>query len=109
MILHHQKVLNKNKVIVSVYAHLNIYKKQRSPNYLKEIKDLEPLSNVEKVCLTQRAKSCVTNAINELVTHNLRYLIAVAKKSKNMVFPLKIQWPPGLTSLPQRMTVQKRR
>ena len=77
--------------------------------YLKEIKDLEPLSNVEKVCLTQRAKSCVTNAINELVTHNLRYLIAVAKKSKNMVFPLKIQRPPGLTSLPQMMTVQKRR
>jgi RNA polymerase primary sigma factor len=56
--------------------------------YLKEIKDLEPLSNEEEVRLAQRAKSGDLNAINELVTHNLRFVVAVAKKFQKYGIPL---------------------
>ena len=56
--------------------------------YLKEIKDLEPLSNEEEVRLAQRAKSGDINAINELVTHNLRFVVAVAKKFQKYGIPL---------------------
>ncbi|MDP6339442.1 MAG: RNA polymerase sigma factor RpoD/SigA [Candidatus Marinimicrobia bacterium] len=56
--------------------------------YLQEIKDHEPLSNAEEVELAQKAKAGDTVAINKLVTHNLRFVVAVAKKFQKYGIPL---------------------
>ena len=56
--------------------------------YLGEIKELKPLSNEEEVRLAQLAKSGDKDAINELVTHNLRFVVAVAKKFQKYGIPL---------------------
>lgn len=48
--------------------------------YLKEIKKLEPLSPQEEVVLAQKAKAGDTVAFQKLVTHNLRFVVAMAKK-----------------------------
>ena len=56
--------------------------------YLHEIKNLEPLSNEEEVHLAQSAKAGDNYAINKLVTHNLRFVVAVAKKFQKYGIPL---------------------
>ena len=56
--------------------------------YLHEIKRLEPLSNEEEVHLAQSAKAGDKHAINKLVTHNLRFVVAVAKKFQKYGIPL---------------------
>ncbi|MBT7974949.1 MAG: hypothetical protein HN687_12460 [Candidatus Marinimicrobia bacterium] len=46
---------------------------------------MKPLSNEEEVRLAQLAISGDKDAINELVTHNLRFVVAVAKKFQKIL------------------------
>jgi len=55
--------------------------------YLKEIKKLEPLSPQEEVVLAQKAKAGDTVAFQKLVTHNLRFVVAIAKKFQGQGVP----------------------
>jgi len=55
--------------------------------YLKEIKKLEPLSPQEEVVLAQKAKAGDTDAFQKLVTHNLRFVVAMAKKFQGQGVP----------------------
>jgi len=56
--------------------------------YLSEIKELKPFTPEEEVSLAQRAKNGDQEAFNELITHNLRFVVAVAKKFQNHGVPL---------------------
>ncbi len=55
--------------------------------YLGEIKDLEPLEPKEEIALAQRAKKGESKAFDKLVTHNLRFVVAVAKKFQGQGLP----------------------
>ena len=55
--------------------------------YLKEIKKIEPLSPQEEVALAQQAKTGDTKAFQKLVTHNLRFVVAMAKKFQGQGVP----------------------
>ncbi len=55
--------------------------------YLNEIKKLEPLSPQEEVVLAQKAKAGDTIAFQKLVTHNLRFVVAMAKKFQGQGVP----------------------
>ena len=48
--------------------------------YLGEIKDLDPLEPKEEIALARRAKKGESKAFDKLVTHNLRFVVAGAKK-----------------------------
>ena len=56
--------------------------------YFEEIKDLEPLDSKEEILLAQQAKKGELKAFNKLVTHNLRFVVAVAKKFQEQGRPL---------------------
>ncbi len=56
--------------------------------YLEEIKDLEPLQPDEEVRLAQAAKAGDTQAFQEIITHNLRFVVMVAKKHQSHGLPL---------------------
>ncbi|MEE8334809.1 MAG: RNA polymerase sigma factor RpoD/SigA [Candidatus Neomarinimicrobiota bacterium] len=64
------------------------YTQSALAQYLNEIKDLEPLDSKREVELAQRAKNGDEEAVNELVTHNLRFVVAVAKKFRHPGMPL---------------------
>ena len=55
--------------------------------YLKEIKKIEPLSPQEEVAIAQQAKTGDTEAFQKLVTHNLRFVVAMAKKFQGQGVP----------------------
>ena len=55
--------------------------------YLKEIKLIEPLSPQEEISLAQKAKAGDTVAYQKLVTHNLRFVVAMAKKFQGQGVP----------------------
>jgi RNA polymerase primary sigma factor len=55
--------------------------------YLREIKDLDPLDSKEEIALAQQAKKGELKAFNKLVTHNLRFVVAVAKKFQGQGIP----------------------
>ena len=55
--------------------------------YLKEIKLIEPLSSQEEISLAQKAKAGDTVAYQKLVTHNLRFVVAMAKKFQGQGVP----------------------
>ena len=55
--------------------------------YLGEIKNLEPLDSKEEITLAQQAKKGELKAFNKLVTHNLRFVVAVAKKFQGQGLP----------------------
>ncbi len=55
--------------------------------YLKEIKKIEPLSPQEEVAIAQQAKTGDTEAFQNLVTHNLRFVVAMAKKFQGQGVP----------------------
>ena len=55
--------------------------------YLREIKDLDPLDSKEEIALAQQAKKGELKAFNKLVTHNLRFVVAVAKKFQGQGLP----------------------
>ena len=55
--------------------------------YLKEIKKIEPLSPKEEVAIAQQAKTGDTEAFQKLVTHNLRFVVAMAKKFQGQGVP----------------------
>ena len=55
--------------------------------YLKEIKKIEPLSPQDEVALAQQAKTGDTEAFQKLVTHNLRFVVAMAKKFQGQGVP----------------------
>jgi RNA polymerase primary sigma factor len=55
--------------------------------YLREIKELEPLDSKEEIILAQQAKKGELKAFNKLVTHNLRFVVAVAKKFQGQGIP----------------------
>lgn len=55
--------------------------------YLKEIKKIEPLSSQEEVALAQQAKTGDMEAFQKLVTHNLRFVVAMAKKFQGQGVP----------------------
>ncbi len=66
------------------------YKKSKHAaleQYLQEIKELDPLTPDEEVTIAQRAKSGDQDAFNILVTHNLRFVVAVAKKFTGQGIP----------------------
>ena len=55
--------------------------------YLGEIKDIEPLNSKEEIVLAQKAKKGELKAFNKLVKHNLRFVVAVAKKFQGQGLP----------------------
>lgn len=55
--------------------------------YLNEIKSLKPLTSQEEIRLTKRARDGDESAVHEMVTHNLRFVVAVAKKFKGHGVP----------------------
>ena len=55
--------------------------------YLRDIKDLKPLDSKEEIALAQQAKKGELKAFNKLVTHNLRFVVAVAKKFQGQGLP----------------------
>ena len=55
--------------------------------YLKEIKKIEPLSPQEEVAIAQQAKTGDKEALQNLVTHNLRFVVAMAKKFQGQGVP----------------------
>ena len=55
--------------------------------YLNEIKLIEPLSPQEEISLAQKAKAGDTVAYQKLVTHNLRFVVAMAKKFQGQGVP----------------------
>jgi len=55
--------------------------------YLKEIKKLEPLSAKEEVHYAKDARDGDDEAFQKLVTHNLRFVVAVAKKFQGQGVP----------------------
>ena len=55
--------------------------------YLGDIKDIEPLNSKEEIVLAQKAKKGELKAFNKLVTHNLRFVVAVAKKFQGQGLP----------------------
>jgi len=55
--------------------------------YLGEIKDLEPLDSKEEITLAQQAKKGELKAFNKLVTHNLRFVVSVAKNFQGQGLP----------------------
>lgn len=56
--------------------------------YLSEIKNLDPYTPEEEVDLARRAKKGDRVAYNKLITHNLRFVVAVARKFQNHGLPL---------------------
>ena len=58
--------------------------------YLKEIKKIEPLSPQEEVAIAQQAKTGDTEAFQKLVTHNLRFVVAMAKKFQGQGVPFEV-------------------
>ncbi len=56
--------------------------------YLEEIRDLEPLTPEEEVKLAQAARSGDTEAFSEIILHNLRFVVMVAKKHQSQGLPL---------------------
>lgn len=56
--------------------------------YLTEIRNLKPYTPEEEVELAQRAKSGDQEAIHDLIIHNLRFVVVVAKKFQNHGLPL---------------------
>ena len=55
--------------------------------YLTAIKLIEPLSPQEEISLAQKAKAGDTVAYQKLVTHNLRFVVAMAKKFQGQGVP----------------------
>ena len=58
--------------------------------YLNEIKNYQPLDPKQEIILAELAKKGDLKAINKLITHNLRFVVTVAKNFKGKVFLLKI-------------------
>ncbi len=56
--------------------------------YINEIKSIEPLDPIEEVKLAQLSKKGDQDAFNKLITHNLRFVVAVAKKFQHHSIPL---------------------
>lgn len=56
--------------------------------YIDEIKEIEPLPAEEEVRLTVLARKGDQGAFNKLITHNLRFVVAVARKFQNHGVPL---------------------
>lgn len=56
--------------------------------YLNEIKDLEPFTPDEEVELARKSKSGDLDAFRALTTHNLRFVVAVAKRFQYHGLPL---------------------
>jgi|TARA_B100001996_G_C18628355_1_gene580727 RNA polymerase primary sigma factor len=55
--------------------------------YLDEIKDYQPLDPKDEIVLAELAKKGDLEAINKLITHNLRFVVAVAKKFQGQGIP----------------------
>ncbi len=55
--------------------------------YLNEIKNYHPLDSKEEIELASRAKKGDLKAIDTLITHNLRFVVAVAKKFQGQGIP----------------------
>ena len=55
--------------------------------YLDEIKNYKPLNPKEEIILAELAKKGDLEAINKLITHNLRFVVAVAKKFQGQGIP----------------------
>ncbi len=51
--------------------------------YLDEIKGVEPLTPEEEVVLAQKARNGDQEAFNEIILHNLRFVVMVAKKHQS--------------------------
>ena len=55
--------------------------------YLDDIKKYQPLDTKEEIILAGLAKKGDLKAINKLITHNLRFVVAVAKKFQGQGLP----------------------
>ena len=55
--------------------------------YLDDIKKYQPLDPKEEIILAGLAKKGDLKAINKLITHNLRFVVAVAKKFQGQGLP----------------------
>jgi len=62
--------------------------KRALAQYLEEIKAIEPLDPSEEARLARQAKEGDESALNQLVLHNLRFVVAVAKKFQHHGIPL---------------------
>ncbi len=56
--------------------------------YIEEIKQIDPLPATEEVRLAQLSKKGDQEAFDKLITHNLRFVVAVAKKFQHHSIPL---------------------
>ena len=56
--------------------------------YIEEIKKIEPLPASEEVRLAQLSKKGDQESFDKLITHNLRFVVAVAKKFQHHGIPL---------------------
>ena len=66
---------------------LEIGNKRSLELYLDEIKNYQPLNPKEEIILAELAKKGDLEAINKLITHNLRFVVAVAKKFQGQGIP----------------------
>ena len=55
--------------------------------YLNEIKNYEPLEPKEEISIARDAKKGDLKSINKLITHNLRFVVAVAKNFQGQGLP----------------------
>ncbi len=55
--------------------------------YLNEIKNYEPLEPKEEISLARDAKKGDLKSVNKLITHNLRFVVAVAKNFQGQGLP----------------------
>lgn len=73
-------MVQKSRQKFSTYRALNIY--------LSEIKGIKPYTPKEEVQLARQAKAGDKEAFHGLITHNLRFVVAVAKKFQHHGVPL---------------------
>jgi len=66
---------------------LEIGNKRSLELYLDEIKNYHPLDPKEEIILAELAKKGDLKANNKLITHNLRFVVAVAKKFQGQGIP----------------------
>ena len=66
---------------------LEIGNKRSLELYLDEIKNYQPLDPKQEIILAELAKKGDLKAINKLITHNLRFVVAVAKKFQGQGLP----------------------
>lgn len=70
--------------MVTIYKGVIVTEVESIIKYISEIKSIPLLTKEEEVSICQKIKSGDKSAISELVKHNLRFVIHIAKKYQNL-------------------------